>query len=97
MLAAYRLLSEDANFLMNIYRLHTSLLSQMLHVCIQTLGRSDFMVLRQSIACRRLKLSYYQYEVSSVCYMLQVTLVIIISFLLSSRCALESLSVSTAM
>lgn len=38
-LAAYKLLSEDASIIMNLYR--------------------------------RLKLSYYQYEVSSVCYMLQ--------------------------
>ena len=54
------------------------------------------MVPRQSTACRRLKLSYYQYEVSSVCYMLQVTLVMVVFSLLNSLCAMKNLSVSIA-
>ena len=35
-------------------------------------GLSSHVKYREPLPCRRLKLSYYQYEVSSVCYMLQV-------------------------
>lgn len=70
-LAAYKLLSEDASFVRNIYR----------SACIpvgptKTAGRSQSLqsvMTKLARPCRRLKLSYYQYEVSSVCYMLQVS------------------------
>ena len=74
-LAAYKLLSEDASFVKNIYR----------YACIsvahtKAAGRSHSLQTGMTDLARprrRLKLSYYQYEVSSVCYMLQVRSIVL--------------------
>ncbi len=81
-LAAYKLLSEDSSFLLNIYRCHHILIVRS-HRSVSAATESPYhrKVLRAHQFCRRLKLSYYQWEVSSVCYMLQVPLIISVSFL----------------
>ena len=81
-LAAYKLLSEDSSFLLNIYRCHHILVVRgQRPVLAATESPYHRKVLRAHQFCRRLKLSYYQWEVSSVCYMLQVPLIVPVCFL----------------